>query len=269
MEADKYLCPGCGMQIPSTSIDFKTRKAFCEFCGQHVIFPKRTSTASPSAIIALNQARDFFLNGDIKSAVNCAQTAVEMVPNHAAALFIIGYYKAFTADVKNRNSLDNLFNQILPDAEFEVEEEELFKTLMLKTILHTITYEEQILAKFAEYDDAKEIIDFVEQFCPFAIAKRGNMNWLTPRLVEVYKEISSKSSIPKTWYALYLSLTKNPDSPFVSNTFYLETKTQRYYDNYLLPIGEIFNSIGDQAVKGKFVGVYNKVKEQCEQKMSK
>ncbi len=268
MEGDKYLCPSCGMPIPASIIDFKTRRAHCDFCGQDVIFPKRTSTASPNAVIALNQARDFFLNGDFKSAVTCAQTAVEMVPNHVAALYIIAYYKAFNADVKNRTSLDKLFNEILPEAEFEAEEEEIFKQLLLKTILHSITYEEQILDKFNAFDDDNELGEFVEQFCPFSISKRVNMDWLTPKLANVYKEISKKTSIPKTCYALYLSLTKNPDSPFVGG-FFLRTKTARYYNEYLLPIGEVFNNISDQAVKTKFVSVYNKVKQQCEEKMPK
>ncbi len=269
MEGEKFLCPGCGIQVQADQINLKTRRAHCDFCGQEIVFPKRTSTASPSAVIALNQARDFFLNGDFKSAVSCAQTAVEMVPNHVAALYIIAYYKAFAADVKNRTSLDKVFNEILPDAEFEIEEEEIFKQLLLKTIGHSMAYEEQILDKFVSFDDDAEIGEFAEQFCPYTIAKRDHIDWFTPKLAGIYIQMSKKSSIPKTCYALYLSLTKNPDSPFVSNTFYLATKTKRYYDDYMLPIGEVFNNIGDQAVKAKFVSVYNKAKELCEQKMAK
>ncbi len=267
MEANKYLCPSCGMTIPATSINFKTRQAHCDFCGQNVIFPKRNSTASPNAVIAINQSRDFFLSGDFKSAVSCAQTAVEMVPNHVAALYIIAYYKAYVAEVKNRASLDRLFYEILPDAEFEIEEEEIFKQLLIKTVIHSIAYEEQILDKFLCYDDRGELSEFVEQFAPYAIAKRNDVSLLSSKMFYIYKEISKKTSIPKTWYALYLSLTKNSNSPFSSDTFFLRTKTELFYREYLLPVGEIFENISDMTVKSKFIGVYKKLKEQYEQKM--
>lgn len=269
MEGDKYLCPNCGMPIPPDKINFKTRRAYCDFCAQNVIFPRRTSTASRSAREAIRNAEVSFFSGDINSAVHFAQTAVEMVPDHVGALYIIAYHKAFVADVKNRTLLNKLFSDILPNAEFDDEEEELFKRLLLTTILHTVEYEEDILLKFSAYDDDAEVADFVEKFSPFAINKRNNINWLTPDLVDIYKEISRKSNIPKTWYAMYQSLIKNQDSPFVANTFFLRTKTKRYYDEYLVPIGQIFASIGDSALKEKFVNAYNKVKTQCEQRMSR
>lgn len=268
MEGEKYLCPSCGMPVPADRINYRTRRAHCDFCGQEIIFPKRNSTASPSAVHALNQARDFFFSGDFNSALRCAQTVVEMVPKHAAALYIIAYHKAFVADIKNRVSLDNLFNEVLPDAEFEIEEEELFKSLLLKTMSHSIDYEEQILEKFVEYDDAKEVAEFMEQFCPYAISKRVSIEWFTPDLAATYATVSARTSIPKTCYALFTSLSKNPDSPLSDGTFYLKTKAKRFYDNYLLPVGKVINNMADQTFRAKFVAVYDKVRSQFENQMS-
>ena len=268
MEGEKYICPNCGMPLEATAINFKTRRAFCPWCQKNVIFPKRNSTASPNAESALNEAYAFFLDKNFESAKNCAETVVSMMPNNVAALYILAYYKAFSAPIKNRSSLDKLFNEILPDAMIEIEEEEMLKQLLLKTILHACEYQDQIINKFVEFDDAKELCEFVENFCPFVIAREVNIDWFTPNMISCLKECSALTNIPKTWYALYVSITKNPDSPILKNTFYLKTKSSRFYSDYILPIGEIFSQIKDETLKRKFVGAYNKVKEEFEQKLN-
>ncbi len=267
MEGEKHICPNCGMPVEASAINFKTRRAFCPWCQKNVIFPKRNSTASPNAVSALNEAYNFFLEKNFESAKNCAETVVSMVPNNVAALYILAYYKAFSAPIKNRSSLDKLFNETLPDAEFEIEEEEMFKELLLKTILHSGEYEEQIIGKFIEYDDENELCDFVEKFCPFIIARQVNTEWFTQNMVKCLKECSAITNIPKTWYALYVSISKSPDSPILKNTFYLKTKSSRFYSEYILPIGEIFAQIKDETLKKKFVSAYNKVKMEFEQKL--
>ena len=269
MNSESFQCPYCGVSVSADKINFKTRRAHCDFCGQDIVFAKRNSTASPSAINALNQAKEFFMNGNYKSAVSCAQTATEMVPNHAAALYIIAYYQAFSADVKSRTSLENLFRNVLPDAEFEQEEEDLFKELLLKTIAHSIDYEEQILTKFMEYDDPGELGAFVEKFSPFAISKRIDIDWFNSHMRTVYEQISASASIPKTWYALYLSLSKNPISPLSDGSFYLKTRATKFYNEYLIPVGVIYDKIRDEALSQKFRGAYRALKAQYEDKMSK
>lgn len=255
------------MEIQASRINFKTRRAHCDFCEQDIIFPRRHSTASPNAVIALNQAKEFFLSGDIRSAVASAQTAVEMVPKHVAALYIIAYYKAFATEVKSRVPLDTLFSETLPDAEFETEEEELFKELLLRTAPHSITYEEQILTKFTEYDDPAELAAFAERFCPYAIAKRINTEWFSPSMQTVYQNMTTIANVPKTWYALYQSLSKNPASPLSDNSFYLKTKSARFYQGYVLPIGQLLGKIGDPTLRTKFLSVFNNTKALYERRM--
>lgn len=267
MEGEKHICPNCGMPVEASAINFKTRRAFCPWCQHDIIFPKRNSTATPNAVSALNEAYSFFLDKNFESAKNCAERVVSMVPNNVAALYILAYYKAFSAPIKNRSSLDKLFNETLPDAEFEIEEEEMFKELLLKTILHSGQYEEQIISKFVEYDDAKELCDFVENFCPFIIMRTVNTEWFTPNMIKCLKECTKITNIPKTWYALYVSISKNPDSPLLKDTFYLKTKSAHFYKDYILPIGEIFSEIKDEALKRKFMGAFNKTKAEYEQKL--
>ncbi|MGN0804694.1 MAG: hypothetical protein ACI4MS_04855 [Candidatus Coproplasma sp.] len=267
MEAETYHCPYCGVSIDATAINFKTRRASCKFCGMDVVFPKRTSTASPSATLALSEATKFFLEKNFSSAKSCAERVVSMVPANAPALYIIAYYNAYVADIKNRDSMERLFNETLDESALEVEEEECFKQLLLKTVFHAWDYEEQIMQKFCEYDDNKELGEFVEAFSPIAISKRTNTNWLTPKLAGLYAEIAKKTNIPKTCFALLTSISKNPQSPLSTGEFFLKTKTTNFYNNYLLPIGTIINSMGDPALRAKFAGAFNKVKADFESKM--
>lgn len=259
MEANLYICPHCGTAFDENAVDHKTRRALCKMCGCEAVFPKRHITASPNALLALQEGARLFLNGSLESAKTCAETAISMSRDNIAALYIIGYYKAFRAEIKNSKSLDELFNNILPEAEIEIEEEEMFKQFVIKTINHSREYEEQILAKLAIFDDPKELAEFVEAFSPFAIMSRQSFSWLTPKMLSIYLEITRRTNIPKTWYALYSSLLKNPDSPFVGNTFFLRTKSERILHEVVEPIGQIFNAITDEALKNKFASAYNAV----------
>lgn len=269
MEGQRYLCPGCGSPIPSEKINFKTREATCDFCGLHFVFPKKHSTASPNAIIALNEAFHLFSNGSFESAKDSAQTALSMTTNNVAALFIVGYYDAFSAPIKNSKSLDRLFLEVLKDAEFEIEEEEMFKKLLIKTLKHSSEYEKPIINKFLEYDDSKELGEFVDQFSPIAILTKTNFDLFDKELFDMYKRVFKKTHIPKTLYAFTSFLVKCGDSPLVSNTFFLKTKAKRIYDEYILPLGELFASNSRNEMEEKIYNSFIKIKNDYYQKLSK
>ena len=88
-------------------------------------------------------------------------------------------------------------------------------------------------------------------------------------MVETYKAVSQKCSIPNTWLALYNAMLKNPDSPLSNDSFYLKTKAERIYENFILKIGEIFESINDEANKQKFTGAFAKVQKVYQAKLAK
>lgn len=258
MESNTYKCNHCGALVPISAIDFKTRKATCTHCWEEVAFPKRTSTASPSATHALNEAKDFFLQANFSSAKTCAETALTMVPKNMPALYIIAYYNAFVAPVKNRGTLDNLFKTVIQDADFEVEEEEMFKELIIATMLHSMEYEEQIIDRFNAFDNPQEIADFMEKYCPVAIAKRTSCEWFTKGLADLYLAVSAKAKIPKTLFALLKSIEKGEDSPIRNDSFYLKTKSLNYYNNYVVPIGKILEGYCDGEWRVKFVNAFKK-----------
>ena len=159
-------------------------------------------------------------------------------------------------------------NETLQEAEFEIEEEEMFKDLILKTILHSGEYIEQLITRFAEFDDPKELAEFVEAYAPFAIGNKGSINFFTPALADALQSITEMVDIPKTWFALYSAISKNPDSPIPKDTFYLKTKTHRFYNDFVLKVGEIFSKIKTPALRAKFKGAYDKVKATFDQKMN-
>ena len=268
MEGEKHLCPCCGQPVPANRIDFKTRRADCEWCGQAIIFPKKSSTASPNAIHALDEATKFFLQKNFDSAKREAETVMSMVSSNVPALYIIAYYNAFIAPVKNRHSLDQLFKETIFEVPFEIEEEEAFKDLILKTILHTCDYHEEIIKRFIEYDTPKEAAEFIEQFSPYVIAKSNNTEWFTEGTREAFKELSKKAVLPKTWYSLLVSISKNPQSPLLTGAFYLKTKSTNFYNNYVLPIGEILKCIQNEEIRNKFLPVYTKMCAEYQQKLN-
>ncbi len=268
MEGEKYRCQGCGSEIPSSMINFKTRSAKCPWCGLDVVFPKKHSTASPNARYAIEEAYSLFMSDSFDSSLKCAEHALTMVNNSIIATFIIYYYKSYVDNNKNSKLISDFFLSKLEDIEFEIEEEEMFKNMLCKKANKVEHFEAQILKKFSEYDDEKELGEFVERFSPALILNRKTFDWLTPSMIETYKTITNRTSIPKTWYALYTSIIKNPDSPVSNNQFYLKTKTNRIYNDCLLPIGEIFNLINDKTNKDKFYNAFLKVKSIFDSKMN-
>lgn len=87
-------------------------------------------------------------------------------------------------------------------------------------------------------------------------------------MAEVYLAITRRTAIPKTWYALYASIKKNPDSPLKTGQFFLKTKCKRIYEEYVLPIGKILDSIQDDALRNKFHQAYESTRSTYEKAMN-
>ena len=267
MEAEKYICPGCGASLSANQIDRKTRTGTCHFCGLTVRFAKKHSANSPSVQVALEEGVRLFLAGNFDSARSCAENVLTMSRNNAAALFIVNYYRSYAAEVKDSRLMASFFRETWDDCLFEVEEEEFCKQMILKSIMHSGEFEKEILSKFNDYDDASEITEFTESFSPMLIMRQKNIDWFTPEMAEIYQSLTDKTNLPKTWYALYAGITKNPDSPYPGNQFFLKTKTQRFYHDYVLRVGQIFSHIKDPVLKQKYGGAYLKAKADIESKM--
>jgi len=264
----KYECPGCFSLVPAEYIDFKTRTATCPFCGNLVTFKRTTINSSQGVAHDVENAVRFFLENNLDSAKRYAESALSVSVDNAVGLYIIAYYSAFKAEIKTRNHLERFFKEELKGIEFDEEELEGFKKVILHSLTHVADYEKEILSIISECQRGQELADFVDAFSPYLIAKRGTIDWFDKDMCDTYAKVTAMSNIPKTWYALYTAIIKNPDSPEASDTYYLKTKTARFYNDFVLGIGSIFGQIKDEALKAKFNGAFCKIKEAMNKKMN-
>lgn len=267
MEGQVFQCPGCFTTIPAECIDFKTRRAVCPSCGNLVILKRRDINNSDKVVYDIKNAIGYFLDGNYEIANHFAESALSVAVDNAAALFIIAYYCAYSAEIKTRKYIDKYFYETLPDLELDGEEAEQCKKLWLKVVPHLVDYEKIILTKMLETQSASDLGAFVDSFSPYAIARRTNSEWLDVEMADLYKTINGQVDIPKTWFALYGSLGKNPDSPEIGDTYYLTTKASRFFNNYILRIGEIFSAIKSEALYRKFNGAFSNEKEKIKSKL--
>ena len=136
-----------------------------------------------------------------------------------------------------------------------------------------LDYQEEIITVIAKNlqseEDAKTLCDFFDKICPYFISKWPSVGFLKPSLVELYMELVDHCGIPKTCFALLNAIQKNPDSPYAGNTFFLKPKTEYFYENFVLPVGKVIESMKDQQLRGKFMAAYKQRKAQYEQDSKK
>lgn len=266
-EEFEYKCPSCSADFDMENVDLKKRIGYCIYCRGWRPIPKKHSNNSAELDASLNEAVSLFKAGNFPSARRCAETVIALSKKNAVATYIVSFCDAFTESFKDTKKYEDYFRRQFPDFILEFEEEELLKQLLIATRTRSADFECDILKKFCEYDDPDELASFVDKFCPTTIAKRTDVGWMNEEMVETYKDISHKCSVPATWLALYNSMLKNPDSPLSDGSFYLKTKAERIYDEFILKIGEIFDSISDTANKEKFTGAFAKVQKVYQAKL--
>ena len=254
-----FTCPSCGADFDMANVDTKKRIGYCIFCRQYRPIPKKHSNNSAEFQANLDEAVNLFKSGNFSSARRCAETLISMSKKNAVANYIVSFCDAFTETFKDTKKFEDYFLRQFPEFEMEVEEEELLKQLLIATRNRSMDFECEILKKCCEYDDPAELAAFVDKFSPACIQKRPDTSFLTSELAVVYGEISAKCAIPQTWLALYNAMLKNPDSPLSNDSFYLKTKAERVYKEFIQPIGNVFQMIADSANREKFCGAYHKV----------
>ena len=266
MDAQVYKCPGCGQAIQFQNVDFKTRRAHCDWCENDVVLPRSEINTSDKVINDLKNAVRFFKDKNFDSAHRFAESILSTAVDNAVGLFILGYCKAFVATIKNRDFLEKFFFETLGTLEFDEEELSAFKEVLLTVIPHVIDYEEPILSALLA-QDPEGIVEFTEAFSPFAIMRRVNISWVNDNIFGLYKEITSRGDIQKTWYALYTAMVKNPDSPYQGG-FFLKTKTARFYNDFVMRVEDVFQGIQDEKLRAKFLGAFLNKKQEFITKMN-
>lgn len=252
MDADVFRCPNCGATV---DIDFKTRKGFCDFCGKTVVFPRRTFNSNGKIQDDLKICLRCFEEKRFEEARKHAENVLAVAIDNGPALYARAYYEAFFAVNKNTARIGEFFRQIL-DIDLDGEEVEPLKKMFLATIFKLDSHEEDVL-RWAEANLVpSDLCNFVDSFSAILISRRSTIDFFTPELEELYQKISASCSIPKTCFSLLQAISKNPDSPYPENRFFLKTKTQRFYNDFVLPIGEIIKVMASQELREKFYKAY-------------
>lgn len=261
MEGNQYICPNCGDNISAHLIDFETRTATCECCRKQVTFKREAINQATHIVNDVRSAVNFFKAGNMESAKNCAEKVLSEAMDNVAALYIIHYYKAYCAPIKSFEPLDRFFKvEFDKIADLDSVEGQAFKELALFAPSRLADYEKEVLNVVIKTQGVAEAITFADQFCPLIINSRQSIAGFTPELFAIYELLTANGNIPKTWFALYGAMMKNPDSPFVTGAFYLKTKTERFYNNFILPLDKLLSGIQDPALKAKFYGAFSEKK---------
>ena len=252
MEGLQYICPGCATVLSPSDIDFKARRGICPSCGSVVSLSRREVNHSQTVVHDLENAVRFFEDRNFDTAKRYAEGVLSISFDNVVALFIIAYCEAYHARNKTHAYLDKFFKQELKDIDVLEDEMQMLKGLLLKSVLHLADYEQEILQKILETQADGDIAEFVEAFSPYVINKRSNINWFSNEMANTYETLTKRANLPKTWYALYSQIATNPDSPEAENTYYLKTKTARFFNDYLLRLENVFEQIKDDRLKKKF-----------------
>ncbi len=254
MEGMVYECQ-CGHVFTEAEIDLKAKKAVCKKC-KAVVNLRAEANRTEEVITNGNIAAKAFLERDFDRAENAARHVLALSSDNIPALYINAYYSAFCAEKRKDLPLQNFFNEEFPTIEPLPEEIDMLKQLILFEPLRIAPYEQKLMARMIEVLDDKELGEFTEGLCPKLIISRMNSTWFTPEMIDVYSEIAKKAVTAKTWFALYKQIGENPDSPEKSAGNVNPIKAKHFYDNFVLGVEKVYNSIADAEQKVKFTTAF-------------
>ncbi len=267
METMGLTCSGCGSS--DVVLDAKTRILTCNQCGRRQTYARATLIKNGKVVYDAKNAVSFFLDGKYDHARDSAKNVLSISMDHSAALYILSYYDEFVAG--KAGYMKMFFNQI-KTVVLEYDELVTLRQLFLASAYRMADFEadiiELIAANMQGEEDVNDLTDFIDRICPYLIAKRTSSEFLTDRLAEMYRDLAEHCGIPKTCFALLKSIETNPDSPYVSNSFYMKAKTEYFYKNYVIPIGDVIEKMRSNEVKDKFVKAYQQKKQKFEADMS-
>ncbi len=261
MDMEGLRCHGCG----STNVEFdpKHRILRCHQCGKEEYYSRATLNANGKVVFARQNAMRFFTDGKLDDAHHYAMEVLNISADNATALFILAYHDEFTA--RKPDAMKHFFAQIR-EVPLEYEEVQDVCKLCLVSAYNLSDFEESVIELVATNmqspEDAQELCNFIDAFCPYQIARRSSTAFLTDNLAGMYRELAGHCGIPKTCFALLKSIETNPDSPYVDHSFYLKAKSRYFYENYVHEIGEILAQMAESPVKAKFLSAY---RSKCEQ----
>ena len=257
MDLEGMICPGCGSSM--VTFNAKQRCLICNQCGKQTFYSRATLNANKKVMFCQQNALNFFKDGKFDDAQHYAHDVLNISIDNGPAIYILAYYDEFR--VHRPDSIKRFF-AAMKDVALEYDEVKDLMSLFLASAYNLADYEENVIELIAvnlqSDEDAADLCKFCDSFCAYLIPKRSSSGFLTPELAEMYQELASHCGIPRTCFALLKSITTIPDSPYSDNSFYLKSRSRYFYDNYVIPIGNIISAINDGSLRAKFMNSYNK-----------
>lgn len=193
----------------------------------------------------------------MEDARHYAMDVLNISMDNVPALFVLSYYDEFVA--RKPDAMRQFFVRAMEVA-LEYDEVRDLCSMLMAAAYNMADFEESMIEllwlNMQSPADARELCTVIDTICPFLIAKRPSVAYLTPTLAEKYKKLAEHCGIPKTCFTLIKSMETNPDSPYVGNAFYLHAKVEYFYRNYVVKVGEIVHAMNEPTMKPKFVGAF-------------
>ncbi len=268
MDTLGLTCSGCGSS--DVIFDPRNRLLTCNQCGKKQTYARATLNKNSKVLYAEKNAVNFFKDGKYLDAKHFAQEMLDISMDNAAALYILAYYDEY---IDGRNGSMRLFFNQIADIALEYDELTTLMDMILASSYRLVDYEDRIIEVIAKNmqgeEDVQTLQNFFDRICPYFISKRTSTAFLDRNLIEMYKELAEHCGIPKTCFALLKAIETNPDSPYVSNSFYMKARAEYFYNNYILPVGEILEKMMNNEYKAKFISGYLAKKQKYETDMGR
>lgn len=267
MDAGGFICKGCGSS--KVTFDPESRKQICNQCGREEYYSRATLNKNGKVSFSSHNAVSFFLKGDYANATHYARDVLNIFKDNAPARFIISYSDEFS---DHRSGAIKDFFYETTDIPLEYEEVRDLIKLFLASAYNLSDYEKEILVLVAinmqSPEDGPELCDFTDKFCPYLIKRRTSMDFLNNEMVDIYAQLAEHCGVPKTCYTLIKAIRENADSPYVTNGFFLKSKTQYFYQHFVLPVGIVLDRMNSDEYKKKLQEAYKKQLQQFRQDAS-
>ena len=196
-----------------------------------------------------------FMGGDFKGAARGAEEVLSNVSDNIPMQYIVAFYASFVENSFRRDAIHKFFDGVQNKVMLK-DDVKLMKNMLLLTCTKISMHEADALELIMRSEGGVTgAVVFADRFCTKIISTRTSATYLDERTVGLYCQLATAGAT-SFCAALIESIRKNPDSPYADNSFNLKTKTQRYYDNYVLPIKKVISVISDSKAASVYSAKY-------------
>lgn len=264
MDFGALQCRGCGSG--NVYMEPRTRRVICNQCGKEEQYTRATLNSSGKVVYGKENAMKFFLEGNIANARHYAMEVLNIAKDNIPAMYIIAYSDERVE--RKSGEIKAFFYNAKRVEDVEYSEVMELQTLFKASARMLPDYESEIIEFMAMNlqgeEDKEDLLNFIDEICPFFIGKRHSCKFLSGDLLEMYVDLAKHCNVPKLCLSLIKAITENPDSPYIDNAFYLKSKTRYFYDNFVIPVGKVIDAMSNKELREKFCSVYNQVKMKYE-----